>query len=675
MTNVTPWDNQRGKSQTGFLTDKLYFADFVNSEVWAHNPIQNLWNFSDTTHMRFAERRGFNLSVLNGAGSAYMDVLKFVNQDTLSIGGSNLPGIKLENDVVFTNSRLFPQSGITQFDIGTTARPSALYVTGRGFYDSRVQILNSYSSTSAASNDNFNSLIFKNTNSTDNNWSALSSYNNTGTIASCIGFQHISQSSAYDEIAFYTRHTTGFQQRFRIGSTITAYHPFVANSTFTAAQTSTFTGDATFNAGAIFNAQPTFNTTVNIGTSSTGSRLNVVNDYSSTSVAASNAYTNIQLSNRNTTNNNWSAIEWGAGGAFGVITSDIANQYTDHSSFYSDLVFHLRTNTGYSEVMRLKGGNPGKRVGINNASPTEALDVTGNFRFSGALMPNNAAGTSGQILQSAGAGSPPTWVNQSSITGVNIYNTDGTLTGNRVVTLGSNTLRFLTSNSSGTYGGLSVQTYNDGSTNNNYFTGRDHLSTDRFYITGEGGDVLVRAINGSMKVRGATTVRLSAGSSGIKSVDWTEDGVFVLPSATPASPSSGSLWYGTGSKLSYREGSATRSVASIEGDITGAALQLVTANNTPGGSDNLTYRFDANAGSFTVTLDNTLVEGRWYTFRCTRNGTNTITFNAGSGYSLAIDGSSVLTPLSFVAGASGTGIEAPYRIYTVRRMDTIIYIK
>lgn len=50
-----------------------------------------------------------------------------------------------------------------------------------------------------------------------------------------------------------------------------------------------------------------------------------------------------------------------------------------------------------------------KRLGIGTATPSEALQVVGNMRFSGALMPNNAAGTSGQVLTSAGAGAPPTW--------------------------------------------------------------------------------------------------------------------------------------------------------------------------------------------------------------------------------------------------------------------------
>lgn len=48
-------------------------------------------------------------------------------------------------------------------------------------------------------------------------------------------------------------------------------------------------------------------------------------------------------------------------------------------------------------------------VGVGKKLATERLDVSGNVRFSGALMPSNAAGTSGQVLTSAGAGSPPTW--------------------------------------------------------------------------------------------------------------------------------------------------------------------------------------------------------------------------------------------------------------------------
>jgi hypothetical protein len=67
--------------------------------------------------------------------------------------------------------------------------------------------------------------------------------------------------------------------------------------------------------------------------------------------------------------------------------------------------------TNNTEKMRITtGGN----VGIGTNNPTEALHVVGNVRFSGALMPNNSAGSSGNVLVSAGSGSPPTWATAST---------------------------------------------------------------------------------------------------------------------------------------------------------------------------------------------------------------------------------------------------------------------
>lgn len=67
-----------------------------------------------------------------------------------------------------------------------------------------------------------------------------------------------------------------------------------------------------------------------------------------------------------------------------------------------DLIF--KTNNTQKMVLT-KNGN----LGIGTTFPLERLDVGGNLKFSGALMPNNTAGATGQALISAGAGVPPTW--------------------------------------------------------------------------------------------------------------------------------------------------------------------------------------------------------------------------------------------------------------------------
>jgi hypothetical protein len=75
----------------------------------------------------------------------------------------------------------------------------------------------------------------------------------------------------------------------------------------------------------------------------------------------------------------------------------------------TDLRFILNSytnanNYGLSDTkMIIK--NDGK-VGIGTNSPTEKLDVAGNIKFNGALMPNNNAGSSGQVLTSSGTGVP-----------------------------------------------------------------------------------------------------------------------------------------------------------------------------------------------------------------------------------------------------------------------------
>ncbi|NPA34837.1 MAG: hypothetical protein GXO48_07930 [Chlorobi bacterium] len=62
---------------------------------------------------------------------------------------------------------------------------------------------------------------------------------------------------------------------------------------------------------------------------------------------------------------------------------------------------------------------PDGRVGIGVSSPSEVLDISGNVRFSGALMPGGDAGSSGQVLVSQGPGTAPQWQDATSVGGDN----------------------------------------------------------------------------------------------------------------------------------------------------------------------------------------------------------------------------------------------------------------
>lgn len=90
--------------------------------------------------------------------------------------------------------------------------------------------------------------------------------------------------------------------------------------------------------------------------------------------------------------------------------------------------FHIRNNSSATTMFMTNAGN----VGIANTSPAEKLDVTGNVRFSNALMPAGNAGTSGQILISQGAGVAPVWTTLFKPTQMVMYNSTGTCCVNTV---------------------------------------------------------------------------------------------------------------------------------------------------------------------------------------------------------------------------------------------------
>src|SRR5436190_1266270 len=58
-----------------------------------------------------------------------------------------------------------------------------------------------------------------------------------------------------------------------------------------------------------------------------------------------------------------------------------------------------------------------QNVGIGTAAPAQKLDVVGNIKLSGAIMPGGAAGTAGQVLTTNGGNNAATWKNASINTG------------------------------------------------------------------------------------------------------------------------------------------------------------------------------------------------------------------------------------------------------------------
>lgn len=128
------------------------------------------------------------------------------------------------------------------------------------------------------------------------------------------------------------------------------------------------------------------------------------------------AFSAVSGGRNNTASGQMTSIPGGQGlfaRAFGETAVGIFNiDYTPASTTgfdANDRLFVIGNGTSLASrsnaLTVLKNGN----VGIGNTNPTEKLDITGNLKFSGALMPNNLPGTAGQVLTSAGPGLPPTW--------------------------------------------------------------------------------------------------------------------------------------------------------------------------------------------------------------------------------------------------------------------------
>ncbi|MFT3826183.1 MAG: hypothetical protein QM731_19830 [Chitinophagaceae bacterium] len=219
------------------------------------------------------------------------------------------------------------------------------------------------------------------------------------------------------------------------------------------------------------------------------------------------------------------------------------NNVSSLTRFGTTSVFDLPFITSNTERMRLTTTG---RLGIGNTAPTEVLDVTGNMKFSGALMPNNAAGTSGYLLTSAGTGAAPTWTNPTTLLNATSWALNGNGVGS-VTTIGTTTafdLPFITSN-----------------------TERMRLTTTGRLGIGNTAPTEVLDVTGNMKLSGALMPNNTAGTSGYL---LTSAGTGTAPTWTNPSTLIGSSAWSLG-------GNGVASTTNI-GTTTGFDLPFITSN-------------------------------------------------------------------------------------------------
>lgn len=144
-------------------------------------------------------------------------------------------------------------------------------------------------------------------------------------------------------------------------------------------------------------------TNVSLGSTSPSTKLDVI-------FSQSNQTTGFRIRNTN-------AGGWGSAmymGAYGYASAspqafDIVEFRTRYEGGTNGgkmaIVMKQQHESTAVETMTFRGN----KVGVGKDVPDEVLDVVGNVRFSGAIMPGGSAGTTNQVLVSAGPGAAPTW--------------------------------------------------------------------------------------------------------------------------------------------------------------------------------------------------------------------------------------------------------------------------
>jgi hypothetical protein len=238
----------------------------------------------------------------------------------------------------------------------------------------------------------------------------------------------------------------------------------IGTSTFTGANPERLIVDAGTNGSGAFQ-----NVIVGKGNTNSYAQLNIQNTYSGAGNSASSDVVATSDNGTETVNYIDMGINSGTNTSTGIYGGgNTAYLYSTGNDFAfgnatasKNLLLFTGGTASANERMRITGtGN----VGIANTSPSEKLDVTGNLKFSGALMPGGSAGAVGTFLVSTGTGSAPTWFDASGYAwlvggnGVPSEKNFGTTTAFDVPIITSNTER-MRINTSGSVG-IGTSTFN-----------------------------------------------------------------------------------------------------------------------------------------------------------------------------------------------------------------------